>query len=354
MNTTISVAAPTLPGRVLKLFAALCAGALSAVSAHGAPNLYAGSDISIETLTSSDPWYAPIGGVVKDGDTLYFGNFRTIRSYDLTTGADSVYASIPGNNDTKGLGMLNGNLYIAYDTGGYPTYGSALSVVSPSGHTEVLTSGNGVDSYSIYDAVVHDGNYYFTANPGMGGSLQGTRIYRLDLDDPANPFLVADIGGLSGGLAFDGDGNLYYASQNSGEGILRFDAADVLAGGLSAADGFTVVNVAASNIGFLSSGELLAGIMDGQMLASYNIATGSRNDIAFTTDLEYMGKFVVDGDNIYLSSTDWSYDSDYVSSLYAITLPSAVPEPSSMLMLLSGLAFLGYFRPRSCKTNHTC
>jgi len=320
------------------LFAALCAGAVA--SAHGAPNLFADSDISITTLTSSSG-YTTFGGLMKDGDTLYFGNFRTIRSYDITTGINSVYASIPGNNDTKGLGMVGGNIYIAYDTGGFPTYGSVLSVVSPTSYSEVLKSSSGADSYSIYDAVVYDGYYYFTANPGVGGSLQGTKIYRLDPDDPANPFMVADIGGLSGGLTFDDNGNLYYASQNSGEGILRFDAADVLAGGLSAVDGMTVVDIAASNLGFLSTGELLAGIMEGQKLVSYDLATGERDDIAFTAGYEYMGKFIVDGNDIYLTSTDYMA---YRSSLYVITLPSPVPEPSGVLMLLSGLAFLGFYR----------
>lgn len=330
------------------LFAALCAGIMSMASAYSAPNLFAGSDISITELTSSEPWYAPIGGLMKDGDILYFGNYRALRTYNLSTGVNSIYATLPGNNDTKGLGKIDGNIYIAYDVGTYPTYASVLSVVSPSGYTEVLRKGSGVDSYSIYDAVVYEGNYYFAANPGIGGRLQGTKIYRLDLDNPGNPFMVADIGGLSGGLAFDGEGNLYYASQNSGEGILRFDAVDVLAGGLSAADGVTVVkNIAASNLWFLSSGELLAGIMDGQMLSSYDLVTGRRSDIAFTTDYEYMGKFVVDGNNVYITSTDWSYESDYISSLYVITLPSPVPEPSGMLMLLSGLTFLSFYRKRN-------
>jgi len=280
---------------------------------------------------------------MKDGDTLYFGNFRTIRSYNLTTGTNGVYASIPGNNDTKGLAKVDGNIYIAYDTGGFPTYASVLSAVSPTGYSEVLKSSSGVDSYSIYDAVVYGGYYYFTVNPGVNGDLQGTKIYRLDLNDPSDPFMVADIGGSSGGLAFDGDGNLYYASQNSGEGILRFDAADVLAGGLSVADGVTVADVTASNLGFLSDGELLAETIDGQTLASYDLATGIWNDIASTTGYEYMGKFVVDGNDIYLTSTDYL---TYSSSLYMLTLPSSsfVPEPSGILMALSGLALLGFYR----------
>ena len=325
---------------------ALCVLTLAIASVYGAPLAYTPSEVSITTLSSSED-YEPFGGLMKDGSTLYFGNYDKIQTYDLTTGDVSTFAEIPRNADTKAIGKAGENIYIARDTSYWEPYPSILSVVSSSGYTDVLAD-TAVVTYAIFDAAVYDDNYYFAAGLGESGKLVGTNIYRFDPDNPNNPFLVAEIGGLSGGLAFDNLGNLYYASQNDGEGILCFDAAAVLVGGLTAADGVSVADFAAGHIGFLANGAFVA--ETGQNLAVYDLAAGVKlDDIAFTTGYEYMGKFVVgEDDTIYILSSDWSYMSDSISSLYAITLPTPgttpVPEPTSALLIIPGLAAIWFSR----------
>ena len=168
--------------------------------------------------------------------------------------------------------------------------------------------------------------------------MDGTSIFRYDTNDPTNPVEIATIGEPSGGIAFDSLGNLYYASQVAGQGVLKFDALDVDTGGLDASDGTTVANITCAGIGFLSDDTLLAETGYGQLLAAYDVTTGNKlYDIATTTSYDYMGKFIVgDDDTIYILSNDWMY---YEGVLSEITV--STPEPTAMgLLAVGGLALL--------------
>ena len=335
----------------MKRFVALCAFGVSVGSAVAAP-VVSNPAHSITALVSSE-WYTTFNGLMKDGNTLYFGNSDAVKSYNLMSGAYADYASLPSNADTKALSKAGSTMYIAIDLSYSSPYPSKLGTVDPVGGFQAQIDCDmsaGTATFSIYDSAVFGGNYYFVANPGMitnnsplGGYTDGTKIYRYNSADPMNPVLIADVGGASGNLVFDALGNLYYASQ-SGEGVLKFDAADVLTGGLSITDGSTIADITASGIGFLSTGELIAETLFGQELAAYSTADGSKlYSIADTSGYEYMGKFIIgEDDTIYLISSDFSYSSDEISTIYALT----VPEPGSVLLIAFGALSVFYIRRR--------
>ncbi|MDD2599743.1 MAG: hypothetical protein PHO37_11010 [Kiritimatiellae bacterium] len=285
------------------------------------------STYTIQELDNTGETSTTYGGLTKDGDILYYGNYDTVRRYDLAGATNSVYAATVHNADTKGLAKIGSTLYMAIDISYDAPLPSSIGTVDPTtGFTATFASGTaqGAVTYSIYDAAVYNGVYYFVANIGTINPDDqqwpyDTRIYRYNTADPSAPVEVANIGGYSGGIAFDTAGNLYYASQNWGQGILRFDAADVARGGLTAADGTTVADVTAGYLGFLPDGHLVATTGWGASLDLFDINTGAkRRTIAASPDWsESIGKFVVAGTTLYLTHTVW-YPKE--GALYAVKL----------------------------------
>ncbi|MFA7172179.1 MAG: hypothetical protein WC340_01985 [Kiritimatiellia bacterium] len=282
----------------------------------------------IQELDNSAGTFTTYGGLTKNGDVLYYGNYDTVRQYDLAGATNSVYATTVGNADTKGLAKIGSTLYMALDTSYNAPYPSSLGTVDPAtGFTATLVSGKeqGETTYSIYDATLNNGEYYFVAAPGTintnsQSGATGTRIYRYNNADPSAPVEIANIGGSSGGIAFDTAGNLYYASQNWGQGILRFNAVNVARGGLTAADGATVADVTAGYLGFLPDGHLVATTGWGVSLDVFDINTGAKRRTIATVPSDWsesIGKFVVDGTTLYVAHTDWNA---YTGNLYAINL----------------------------------
>lgn len=313
----------------------------------------ANSAYSIDQLASSAGTFTIYAGLAKDGNSVYFGNFTDVRMYDLDTDTESVYANVPANANTGTLNKLGSDWYISLDLNYEPPYPSNLGTVNPADDPDFTvtmpsaTDANpGDPTYSIYDATVSGGNLYFVATLGEydndgNGVTHGSRIYRYDTNNPTGPVEIANVGGFSGGLTFDNAGNLYYAMQD-GSGVIMFTAAEVAAGGLTAADGDTVANVTAGGIDLLSDGSLVATV-GGQTLAAYDLLTTGDKlyDIATTTGAEYLGSILVDEgagpggeDVIYVLSTDFV---PYASTLEAIT----IPEPASIALLaIGGVAML--------------
>lgn len=301
---------------------------------------------SITALMNSGGTFTTYSGMAQNGNTLYFGNYDTVRTYDLGTGTPGTLANVGGAADITAFGVVGSTLHISQTLSYSSPYPSNISTVNGGGATPVLVSGTqiGEATYGVYDAAVYGGSYYFSASLGqvtntgpVTGTTSGTRIYRLDGGTAVE---IANVGGYSGGLTFDAAGNLYYASQ-TGNGVVRFDAADVAVGGLDLSDATTVVNVTGSSLGFLSSGEMVITTGYGQQMASYDVTTGLKTHaIASTSGSDYMGKFVIDGsDNIHVLSTDWGA---YESTLSTI----AIPEPSSVILMLGGFFGMAMFRRR--------
>ncbi len=321
--------------------AVLCLGqALAApIVTHPAGN--------VTELASSGGTFTTYNGLAKSGNSLYFGNEAEVRSYDLGAGTESVFSTIGAAADNTAMAVVGSDLFMARTLSFSSPFPSNLGVVDGSGFTATLSSGAlvGETTYAIYDAATLGSDYYFVANVGsvsnaspLSGATSGTRILRYDAGNPGSPIEIVNVGGYSGGLTFDAAGNLYYASQ-SGDGVLKFDAADVALGNLTAADGTTVVNVTAGSLDFLSTGELVAGTGFGQSLDGYDVLTGAKTlSIATTSGAEYMGKFVVgEDDTIYVTSTDYG---PYASSLSAI----AIPEPGTVTLMMFGFAGMLFAR----------
>jgi len=294
------------------------------------------SSYSFRELDNSAGTFTTYGGVAQDGALLYYGNFNTVVRYDLAGESNSVYAATVSNADTKALGIVGSTLYLAMDTSYSAPFPSNLGTVDPVNRfIPTLSSGTEHDetTYSIYDAAVYNGEYYFVANPGTINTNDqqwptGTCIYRYNAADPVNPFEIANIGGTSGGIAFDAAGNLYYASQNWGEGILRFEAAALPAGGLTAADGTMVVDAIAGYLGFFPDGTLAATTSWGTGLAVFDPVTGNKLRTIATAPSDWsesMGKFVIDGSTLFMVYTYWN---DYYGALlaFAITEPEGYDD----------------------------
>lgn len=337
-------------GVVMKWVIILLVGFCAMASVVFAAPVVSNPAFSVSTLTGTEEYsYTSYGGLTLDGNTLYFGNYDYVRTYNLSTSTEGEFAECGSNSGSSTINKFSGGFYMSMDTSYSSPYPSNFGTIDPAnGFQATITSGTTIGSttYSIFDSVVYGGNLYFVSNMGTyvdngsGGKIGenfGTSIFCYNVSEPTNPTLIATIGGSSGGLTFDTAGNMYYASQNSGEGILMFTAAEVAAGNLTAADGTTVVNVASASIGFLSDGTLLAETGYGQLLAAYDIETGEKvYNIATTSGGDYMGKFVIGGDDtIYILSNDWNTiygDTGDGAVLSAIN----VPEPVTMTLLVSG------------------
>jgi hypothetical protein len=273
-------------------------------------------------LYSSSGTYTTIGGLDLDGGQLYFGNYNEVKSIDLSDNSVLTVGDIGSNAGNALVARHNGLTFTAFGTSYNEPYPYKMGYIDESGNYV-----NQLDEDGIYDVAVNpQGDCYIAVNPGA----LGTKIFSYDWDTGATS-LVADIGGYSGGLAFDSIGNLYYADQgyeSRDASILMFTAAEIAAGGLGIGDADSVLGITAGYIGFDEYGALYATTGYGSALSKYDIDTQLLvNEIAYGN----IGKFLFDGDNIYTIDTDWG---DYSSTIQMIT----VPEPATIvLMCLAGL-----------------
>ncbi len=289
------------------------------------------SGYSSTELHSTAGTFTTIGGLDLDAGSLYFGNYTEIKSLDLSDNSVTTEGTVPSNAGNTLVVRSAGVTYTAFGT----------SYNSPYPHKMGYIDGGGIyvnqlDEDGIYDAAVNSsGDCYLIANPGALGS----KIFKYDFSTGAT-LEIADIGGYSGGLAFDIDDNLYYADQGDDgrdASILKFTSAQLAAGGLVADDGDSVLDLAAGYIGLDDDGDFYATryLPDFTVAFSkYDLLTGLKiEDIAFGG----IGQFVFNGDTIYAIDTDWG--------AYASTIQQIVPEPATITLL--GLAGLWLRRRRA-------
>jgi len=276
-------------------------------------NGYASSE-----LYSSYGTYTTMGGLDLDGGLLYFGHYDKVKSLNLSDNSVSTVGSIGSNAGNALVARHAGLTYTAYGTSYNSPYPYKMGYIDGTG-----TYNNQLDEDGIYDVVVNSqGDCYIVANP----DAQGSKIFSYDWDTGATT-LVAHIGGYSGGLTFDGAGNLYYADQgiygSRQASILMFTAAELELGGLDASDADSVLDIAAGFIAFDEEDAFYATTGYGATLSQYDLETQVLID-----EIAYggIGKFLLDGDSVYAVDTDWG---NYYSTIQQIT----IPEPATITLL---------------------
>jgi hypothetical protein len=266
-------------------------------------------------LYSSAGTYTTIGGLDLDTGKLYFGQYTNIKSLDLSDNSTRIVGTIPSNAGNSLVVRNNGATYTSYGTSYNSPYPYKMGYIDADGDYV-----NQLDEDGIYDCAVNSsGECYIVANPDALGS----KIFKYNWSN-GNTTEIADIGGYSGGVAFDSLGNLYYAEQTNGE-VMKFTADKVAAGGLTIDDGISVLDIIAGYIGFDSDDNFYATTDWGGTFGKYDLFSQSLvEEIAYGG----IGQFIVDGGDIYLIDTDWS--------AYASTIQYVVPEPASVVLLSLG------------------
>lgn len=324
-----------MPLRPLLLSSFLTAGLLSPLGAYTVGSGYQASVLA-STVTAYD--FTQFEGISKSGDTLYVGNFTTVKQINTKTGVVSDYGSLPGNNGISHVTYANGKVYASAFTSYSAPYPYKMYSLGQGG------SASGVlDMDGIFDAkTAPNGDFYFVANPDLNGDGEGdgSRLYRLNYAD-SSVAEVAVLGGASGGLAFDAAGNLFYSHYDNGA-VYSFSAAQLQAGNLVLADANTALLL--ENPGYLGldgRGNLIVSRLDYandlQIISVYDRVSGELIEDIFTVDLmaqEQIGGFLSDGEAIYIASQSWDWSGDgYGSEL--IMLTPTVPEPAAFALVFA-------------------
>ena len=290
-------------------------------------------------LYSSSGTYTTIGGLDLYGGQLYFGQFKEIRSLDTASLTSNVVGTVPSNagNSIVVAQPNSGTLYTAYGTSYSAPYPYTIGSLD---NTGTFTQQAAIDG--IYDAAVDsNGNLYLTANPGN----QGTQVLRYNWTDGSTETVI-EIGGASAGLAFDANDNLYVADNGNGQ-ILSFSATNVAEATtpLTSADATGSIDLASPNYLAIDSenGYLYASYLDTSWNAHVDqISLVNPGEQITITDGG--GKMVLNDDgNLYMLDTDWG---TYSSTINLVTIPTSVPEPSTILLLLAGATSLTILRRR--------
>jgi hypothetical protein len=262
----------------------------------------------------------PLAGIATYGGSLYFGHYENIKSYNISSGLVSTVGTI-SSTVTDTVVVQNGSVtYTAY------AYNNDFPPPYLTGYFD--TSGTYIQQttiYGLYDAAVNpSGDLYIVAYPNAAG----TKIYKYDWSN-GNITQIADIGGYSGGLAFDGSGNLYYAYQDLfNPAILKFTAQQVAAGGLTFADGVSVLDGSAGYLAFDENDNFYATTGWGRQLSMYDLSTGAETVIANADpdwQVDAIGKFVITGDYLYAIYNE----RDVYGAIEQIT----IPEPATILLM---------------------
>ncbi|NCC51922.1 MAG: VCBS repeat-containing protein [Spartobacteria bacterium] len=215
-------------------------------------------------------------GLCVFSNMAYFGRATTLRSYDLDTGADAICGYLPYNVSISIVEVLDSLLHTAFGTSYSWPFPYQLGHID---NTLNFVANHAVKG--IYDSAVHPrGDMYLVTNPdpnnyGSGHIGTGTCIHaRSPLGTLRQ---VAVIGGDSGGIAFDSQGNLYYAYQApypDPSQIVRFSAAQLEAGNLTINDAQAIVDVAAGYLAFDGQDYLYATVGWGNQVNKYDPETG--------------------------------------------------------------------------------
>jgi hypothetical protein len=306
------------------------------------------------SITVIDPNYST---------STYFthGNSDTVQSYDWDASNNLFYSTttasfnfgglykagtgqvVAGSSDFASTSVTRIGNYVYYNTSDF----SNQKIYNYNTVTNTA-SGAAISTTPNYGLYTNNGQLFITGSVSFGTN----HIYTSTLD--SNGDLVSDpaidLGVTSGGsgpLAFDSDGNLYYAPGFSDPSIYKFSAADLAnaiadpTGDPLSITGNLWLNYSSlyssysggTSMAFDENGDLmltLTNFVDPSLLVKFGIddLTGAYNSNA-NTILEDSG---------ILGELRFHDGEIYVSSGNQIINVSAVPEPSTYALLFLGLS----------------
>ncbi len=312
----------------IAVFASITYGSFTAATGYD-------STVLVDTIGT----YTVAEGMAIDGQNLYYGNYNSVKNYDLSNGTTVTEGSIQSNAGISYVARNNDVTYLSYGQNyNYPYPYNAGYIDNGSFVSHLTMDG-------IFDIAIYSDQAYIVSNPGVNGS----EIYNYDLSS-GNVAKVATIGGSSGAITFDSLGNLYYADQGiieydpvtyqatvvrASKGIVKFNAAQLAAGNLTIDDAASVVDLVASYICTDDNGDIIAtsGYAT-STVALYDTSTGQKlNDFGYGSGA--LGKVLWQNETLYVIETDYN---DYASTINAVT----VPEPFTVIIL--GLGAIGLVR----------
>lgn len=280
-----------------RLAAPLCAAALTLSSVHAQPAFEGyGAPYRAITLPPHPPGSSqPAGAALADGRLVVVSGLSILResapgSSQFETVAVLDSAAMGGGTDAAFLRVSPDGQRIAVGGGANRPVAVFHSSVLPAGGLPV-TIGPGLASFfnvPHYDAAWADGSRLAITAGDFGSA---SRVTMLDVTSdpaaPANPAVITNIRGASGGVAFDSAGRLYTGNGfdlepgGSTTGTIRaFDAS--LLGGTAPAD-------------FETGGVLIGGVLSATSLSfdlEGNLLVGGGN---FTDmDVGYLGVISAD------------------------------------------------------------
>ncbi len=304
----------------IKFKAVFCLIVLLACTANVMAAFSTAAGYGSTQLYSTEGTYTTLSGLALDAGKLYFGHTTEIKTLQLSDNSVQTAGTVPAVADTPAVLRNNGTTYAAVGTSYDYPYPYSFGYLDSGGNYVGQLTMDG-----IYDVAVNSlGDGYIVSNPGDGGS----KIFEFDWSSGLATE-IADIGGYSGGLAFDSDDNLYYAEQTNGQ-ILKFTASEIALGGLTIADADVVLNIAGGYIHFDGEDNFYATTGWGATLAKYDLTSQLLiEDIAYGG----IGQFIVDGETIYALDTDWI---GFYSTVQAIS----IPEPATIFLFGLGGWFL--------------
>lgn len=283
------------------------------------------------------------------GSTLFFthSNSDNINSYDWGSDGNLYYATAKSDFTSGGVYRYDGTNLTTIRSASSDFSGASVVAINSSIYfNDSNFPGPKIYRYNINDSSTTSlttNNYSLTTD---GVNLLTTGSGATQFNYYANGILsgALDLGGVagaSGPAAFDMAGNLFYAPGFGDPSIYRWTAVEVaaavLGGGASPLEGTghlwtstsgVFTGGGASSIAFDEAGKgyiTFTNFVDSSALVSFN-ADGSGSFEEILTSNGRIGDLRVNGGNLFLASNN-----------QIITI---IPEPSTMLIALSGLGLL--------------
>ncbi len=303
----------------------------------------------------AEPTFTPPAGYTS---SVYYTHSDKIQSFDIDASGnlylfkDNQYITKYSGGGETTLYNYGSSIYGSFLTvkGGTVYFGESSGGVVKSMPT---SGGSATDLFTLsgnYDmAFNNSGQAFLSANPG--GMSSENKIYHWN---GTTTDLIGDMGGYSGPLAFDSNGDLFYGFPNYGAGEVVYFTSTQIAGalanndpdtaelgssdwtsyesGLDACSGFVFDDDATTQDLFSSSWQNSVTRVYG---LNSSDAFGTGDSPSFIRFVPGPGDFEpyagAGGGSLYILTTDWTAGNSIIYELQPI------PEPATSFLLASGL-----------------